>query len=215
MTLTCSSCKAEVPEGADKCPSCGAGLSTVMFGKRKGLTKTLIGKAVELRDSIPWASASAVVVLRDPDGKRRARPGGVLGTLVVVAVLIGGGYALSRSKPTAPAGPQPVPPAPMASEPPAPLALPPLAPLPSPAPPATAKAEAPPRPEPPVAKPASPPPASPPAAKGTGTLVVKVAFKGKAVPAKVMVNGENKGNAPVTLALAPSKYTLTVEKSGY
>ncbi|HEX4622665.1 MAG TPA: zinc ribbon domain-containing protein, partial [Myxococcaceae bacterium] len=104
MTLTCSSCHEEVPEGAKECPHCGAGLHTVMFGKGRGLTRTLIGKAIELRDSIPWATASAVVMVRDEGGKPKPRPKGIAGVALGFALFALGAYFLFRS-PSKPAEP--------------------------------------------------------------------------------------------------------------
>jgi hypothetical protein len=208
MTLTCSSCQAEVPEGARECPHCGAGLGTVMFGKGRGLTRTLIGKAIELRDSIPWATASAVVMVRDEGGKPKPRPKGIAVVGSAVAVLALGGYFLFRSPPKKAEPVVAVSPPPPAPEPPSPT--------PEPKAPAVASAPA----KAPVAKPSVP---EPPPAKATamapvskpGTLVVKAAYRGKPVAARVKVNGEAKGMTPLTVALAPSKYTLTVESAGF
>jgi hypothetical protein len=206
MTLTCSSCKAEVPEGARECPHCGAGLGTVMFGKGRGLTRTLIGKAVELRDSIPWATASAVVMVRDEGGKPKPRPKGIAVVGGAVAVLAVGGYFLFRSPPKK-AEPVVAVAPPPAPEPPSPM--------PEPKAPAIASAPA----KAPAAKPSlpEPPPAKAmaPAGGKPGTLVVKAAYRGKPVAARVKVNGEAKGMTPLTVALAPSKYTLTLESSGF
>jgi hypothetical protein len=201
MTLTCSSCKAEVPEGAQECPDCGAGLGTVMFGKGKGLTRTLIGKAIELRDSIPWATASAVVMVRDAEGKQKPRPKGIASMAAAAAILAVGGYFLFRSPPKrveAVAAAVTPPPSEVA---PAPAPVPESLPLAAPPAPAV------------VAVPAKP---SPPAPAGkSGTLVIRAAYKGKAIAARVKVNGEAKGMTPLTVALAPSKYTLTVESTGF
>jgi hypothetical protein len=204
MTLSCSSCNAEVPEGAKECPHCGAGLGTVMFGKGKGLTRTLIGKAIELRDSIPWASASAVVMVRDPEGKTKARPKGIAIVGAAAAVIAVGGYFVFRSPPkkAEPVVAVATPPPPAAEPtPPAPIQL--------AAAPAPAVVAVP-------AKPSPPPPAKAagPANK-SGTLVVRAAYRGKPVAARVKINSEAKGMTPLTVALAPSKYTLTVESTGF
>src|SRR5687768_4272834 len=61
MDVGCSSCGKEVPVGATECPSCHAGIGTVLFGKKKTLTKTFLSKAIELRNSIPWINASQVM----------------------------------------------------------------------------------------------------------------------------------------------------------
>ena len=99
MTLSCSRCGEEVPEGAIECPACGAGVGTVMFGKKQGLTRTMIGKALELRDAIPWASASAVIMVDDGRGKKKPRLLGLLAIAAVVALLATGGWFLLRAAP--------------------------------------------------------------------------------------------------------------------
>src|SRR6185295_5272135 len=67
VTLPCAKCGVDVPEGSRACPQCGAGLGSVVLSKyRLHLSRTLIAKAVELRNSIPWASASQVILLEDP-----------------------------------------------------------------------------------------------------------------------------------------------------
>lgn len=74
------------------CPKCKAGIGTVVFGKKKSLTRTLIGKAVELRTSIPWASASAVIILEDSQGRKKVRPFGVAILGAVVLLIVGACY---------------------------------------------------------------------------------------------------------------------------
>lgn len=90
--LNCSNCDAKVPEGAVACPKCKASIGTVMFGRRKGLTRTMIGRAIELRESIPWASASAVMLVDDGSGKKRLRVGRVLALSVALVATLAGGY---------------------------------------------------------------------------------------------------------------------------
>jgi hypothetical protein len=217
MTLSCSSCHEDVPEGAKECPHCGAGLHTVMFGKGRGLTRTLIGKAVELRDSIPWATASAVVMVRDEGGKPKPRPKGIAGVVLGFALFVLGAYFLFRS-PSKPAEPvvaeaSPPPSASKPEPPPAPEPQPPAVAA-APARSAPAKQEAP-APAKVAAKSSAPePPTKAPAGK-SGTLVVRAAYRGKPVVARVKVNGEAKGMTPLTVALAPSKYTLTLESTGF
>lgn len=214
MTLNCSNCDAEVPEGATECPQCGAGIGTVMLGKKRNLTKTLIGKAIELRNSIPWANPSQVVMLRDDEGHRRARPGGIAGVGAVLLVVVGVIWLAMRKphsveKKEAEAVAEETeketkeakaPPAPSKEEPPA----------------KAATTDIPP-PHPTIIPPPPPPmPATPKPDKKTGTLAITASYKGKAVAgAKVVVNGENKGVTPITVALPPSKYTLVIEKSGF
>jgi hypothetical protein len=92
VNLNCSNCGRNVPEGAMSCPSCKAGIGTVVFGRKKSLTRTLIGKAVELRTQIPWASASAVILIEDTKGNKRVRPLGLVILTVLVAGIVGGCY---------------------------------------------------------------------------------------------------------------------------
>lgn len=90
--LNCSNCDAKVPEGAIACPKCKASIGTVMFGRKRGLTRTMIGKAVELRESIPWASASAVILVDDGAGRKKLRVGRTIALSVVLIAVVGGSY---------------------------------------------------------------------------------------------------------------------------
>src|SRR4051812_46952573 len=56
----------------------------------------MIGRAIELRQSIPWANASAVWMVDDPNrpGEMKVRPGARNGLvlLLLFAVAVAGGY---------------------------------------------------------------------------------------------------------------------------
>src|SRR5205823_2601390 len=103
LVLPCAKCGQDVPEGTSTCPNCGAGMATMMLSKdRRGLTRTLIGKAVELRNSIPWANPSAIMLLDDPrrPGKKKVRPvAGVVIAVLSVAVVVETIYLLTRHDP--------------------------------------------------------------------------------------------------------------------
>ena len=210
MNITCSQCDADVPEGALACPKCKAGIGTVVLGKKRSLTRSLIAKAVEMRTSIPWATDSAVVMVDDGTGRSKRRSAVFAGA--VVALLVAGGaagafYFSSRSD-TEPkvelasvevskSEPEPAPPRPAAK-------------------PAVARTT-PPAPKPASAKTttASSSANASASAKKAGTLTVDAHYRGKSVPAKVLVNGEDKGNTPVSVALGAGKYTVKILKTGY
>lgn len=219
MILPCAKCGADVPEGASSCPSCGAGLATLLYNKKQKqpLTRTLIGKAVELRNSIPWANPSAVMLLDDPrrPGKRKVRPAARNVVIAVLALGIAGetAYLLTRPEKApvfevviAPPETKPLaevkPPKPKEAAPP-PLVEAPKPKEPPPPPMVQAPAPAPPKP----AKPAKP---------ANGTLVVTTRHSGKPVTgAVVRINGVNLGPTPVNSEVIPGIYTVKVEKPGF
>jgi hypothetical protein len=194
LNITCSNCDREVPEGATQCPTCNAGVGTVLFGKQKSLTRTLIGKALDLRSSIPWASASAVILVEDTRGRKKVRPAGLLSVLVVLGAIVGGAWFLFKGMDEAPGKPEPVVQAPPVDVPPVVRTAPPAKPV----SPATVKRSV---------------PAVAPAAK-TGTLTLDAVHKGKPTTAKVLINGKNKGNTPLSISLVPGKYTVAFERKG-
>jgi hypothetical protein len=214
-----------VPEGANSCPRCGASLASIVLSKeRRGLTKTLIGKAIELRQSIPWANPSQIVLLDDPrrPGKKKVRSGArnVFVLMLLGAVATGAFYvwrnpaaepkhidvyqvtmAEPETKPLQP--PKPAAPAPAP------------APTPKPAEPAPVAKAAPPSPPPaPASAPAlatEPPGKAPP-----GTLVVLAMYKGKPIKdASVHINGVTLGVTPVKAAVVPGRYTVKVDHAGF
>jgi hypothetical protein len=180
----------------------------VLAKDRRGLTKTLIGKAVELRNSIPWANPSMFVLLEDPKkpGKKTVRPGArnFFVVLLLIAVAVGGVYVWQR-----PHEPQQhidvfeviVPP-------------PEIKPL-APPPKAVAVEKPAPAPEPPPPPPAAAP-AKPAAKIATGKLLVTATFKGKPVKdAVVRINGVNLGNTPVSAPVAAGRYTVKIDRAGF
>jgi hypothetical protein len=74
----------------------------VLSKERRGLTRTLIGKAIELRQSIPWANPSAVLLLADPKrpGKMRVRPSARNVLIAFLLAIIAGGAAYIWRHPT-------------------------------------------------------------------------------------------------------------------
>src|SRR4051812_5886318 len=104
VILPCAKCGYDVPEGAHACPKCGAGIATMMMSKeRRGLTRTMIGKAIELRNSIPWANPSQIMLLDDPrrPGAKKVRPAArnVIIAILSVAVVGETVYLLRRQTP--------------------------------------------------------------------------------------------------------------------
>jgi hypothetical protein len=208
----------------------------VLSKERRGLTKTLIGKAVELRQSIPWANPSQILLLDDPKrpGKKKVRSG-ARNTFVIILLLTVGGaafyewryprevkqvdvYEVVVAPPVTKALEEPKP---VADEKP-PAAEPAAAPAPKPA---VAEKPAPaPPPKPTVAEkpaPAPPPKTAPPAAAPAkqpppGTLVVLATTKGKPLKdAAVHINGVSLGSTPVKAPVAPGKYTVKIEHAGF
>jgi hypothetical protein len=187
-------------------------MATMMLSKeRKGLSKTLIGKAIELRNSIPWANPSAIVLLDDPrrPGKKKVRPWARWAVIALSVALAGETvYVLTRKNEvyevvTAPPDTKPIakPVVKAEATPPAP------APKPVEKPP-------PPKAEPPPVKAAAP---APPAAKqANGTLVVNARHAGKAVTgAMVRINGVSLWTTPVNATVLPGVYTVKIDKAGF
>lgn len=208
MNITCAQCDAEVPEGSVACPKCKAGIATVVLGKNKSLTRSLIAKAAELRTSIPWATDSAVVMVDDGTGNS-SRPGvaAFVAIAAVVLAVVGGALfyfgartseprveltsvEVDRGEPTDRG--ETLPAVAKATE----------------SAPGTVKAAS-------ATNTRTASRAAPAAKKKGGTLSVEAIYKGKSVPAKVVVNGENKGNTPVSVPLGAGKYTIKIEKAGF
>lgn len=210
VNITCSQCDAEVPEGAVSCPKCKAGIGTVVFGKNnQSLTKSLIAKAVELRTSIPWATDSAVVMVDDGTSKS-ARPGpaALVAIAAVLISVVGGALFYFGVRAPDPqmelTSVQVVKTAAEEQAEARPAVAKTTARAPSTVKPASATSA-------PTAKRAQ---AAAPAKK-PGTLSVEAIYKGKPVPAKVVVNGEDKGSTPVSVALGAGKYTIKIIKTGF
>jgi outer membrane biosynthesis protein TonB len=244
VILPCAKCGADVPEGARSCPSCGASLASIVLSKeRRGLTKTLIGKAVELRQSIPWANPSQILLLEDPKrpGKKKVRSGARNAFVVMLLLTVGGGafyewryprevkqvdvYEVVVAPPETKPIEAPKPPVeektvaePAAAEKPAPPESKPAvaekpAPVPAPKPVVAEKPAEKPAPAPKPAAAAPQPPAGKPP---PGTLVVVATTKGKPLKdASVHLNGVSLGNTPVKAAVVPGKYTVKIEHAGF
>ena len=192
MKISCSQCGADVPEGAVECPKCKASINTAVFGKKKSLTRTLISKAAELRDDIPWATTSMFALVDDGAGKKKRKlRGWVFAAAAVLVLAVAAAVAWYLR-----AGPE-APPAIAAAAPDVPAKA-------APAKPA----------KPPPAKPA-PKASKPPAAAKRGTLSIDALHRGQSVRAKVEVNGDDQGTTPVSIPLAPGKYTVKIEKAGF
>jgi hypothetical protein len=216
----------------------------MMSKERRGLTRTMIGKAIELRNSIPWANPSQIMLLDDPrrPGAKKVRPAArnVIIAILSVAVVGETVYLLRRQTPevfeVVAAAPEARPLVPGENT----RAPAPSKPTPAAAP--EAKAEAPPPPPPkqtepvpqpaPVKSPAAakPPSAAPPPAKaavapaqpagkpanGNGTLVVVTRHAGKPLNgAIVRINGVSLGPTPVNATVIPGVYTVKVDLAGF
>lgn len=217
----------------------------VLSKERRGLTKTLIGKAVELRNSIPWANPSQIVLLEDPrrPGKKKVRP---VARIVIALLVLGLAaetlYLFTRpptevfevvaappeTRPTEPRVAQARRDEPRVEE---KKAEEPRAvekkveekkgdaphPVVAAPPKSTAPAAAPAKSAPPPAKtPAPAKAAATPAPKGPGTLVVVTRHQGKPVTgATVRINGVSLGQTPVNTAVQPGVYTVKVDKPGF
>lgn len=175
--------------------------------ERRGLTRTLIGKAIELRNSIPWANPSQILLLDDPGwpGRKKVRPvAGVVIGVLSVALAAETLYLLTRRDPpphvieVATSPPQ-ITSAEKTPEKPEPIA----------------KTDPPaPKPPPPAPKAAAAP--APPAKIAKGTLVVITRHSGKQLTgASVRINGVSLGATPIKTAVRPGVYTLKVEKPGF
>lgn len=204
MNLTCSQCEAVVPEGAISCPQCHASIGTVVLGRPKSLTRSLIGKAVELRSSIPWATESSVNLVDDrPPSRRNARRSAVAGAAGLLGFALTAVIALRLLSSEVQDGDIELTAVEVQRE------------------PDGVRAEAGPRTD--AVRPASgtaagkvtPARATAPPALKPGTLSVEAIYKGKTVPARVTVNGDRKGNTPVSVPLGPGKYTVKIEKAGF